>query len=280
MIIIAESGSTKTDWRVWHNAEKQITFVTGGFNPNYHQGAALSAMIEEVSHQADISQATSLFFYGSGCSSPMAVNKVATAVRQVLPDLKVEVQHDLFGAARALFGSGTGFASILGTGSSSCFFENGKIADAVPSLGFLLGDEGSGMQLGSLLLNAWFKKRLPDHLYQAFEERYPLKVGEFITRLYSDPKPNSLIASYVPFLVEFKNEPAVSQLVASAFNDFITKIILNYPHCRQHELGFVGSVAFLFRDILSEVILNHQLKLGKIIQNPIEELVKFHTKAL
>ncbi len=280
MIILAESGSTKTDWRIWHNAENQFTIVTDGFNPNYHHGDVLAAMIEEVSRQTEIQQADSLFFYGSGCSSPAAVHKVVTAVNQVLPDVKVEVQHDLFGAARALFGSGTGFASILGTGSSSCFFENGKIGAAVPSLGFLLGDEGSGMQLGSLLLNAYFKKRLPGQLHDTFEKRYALKVGDFITQLYSHPKPNSMIASYVPFLFEFKNEPAVKELVATAFEDFITKIILNYSNCREHELGFVGSVAFLFRDILSEVILNHQLRLGKIIQNPIEELVRYHTRGL
>ena len=280
MIIIAESGSTKTDWRILHRDGKQLTIVTEGFNPNYHQGSALSAMMEDVSRQAEILRAESLFFYGSGCSSPAAVHKVATAVNHILPNVKVEVQHDLFGAARALFGSGTGFASILGTGSSSCFFRNGEIVSAVPSLGFLLGDEGSGMQLGSLLLNAWFKKDLPEHLAEAFEKRYSLKIGEFINQLYSHPKPNSLIASYVPFLVEYKNETVVKQLVATAFEDFITKIILKYPNCRKHELGFVGSVAFLFQNILSETILKHQLKPGRIIQNPMEELVKYHLEKL
>jgi glucosamine kinase len=220
------------------------------------------------------------FFYGSGCSSEISIKKVTSAIKKILPTINIEIQHDLLGAARALYGNGTGIASILGTGASSCLFVNGKILEAVPSLGFLLGDEGSGLHLGRLLLNAFFKKNLPPHLYEAFQKKYKLVLADFISHLYSHPKPNSFIASFVPFMVENKDESAIKELVEAAFDEFINQIILKYSDCHNYELGFVGSVAYLFSDLLTKKADEYGLTIGKIIQTPIEGLVEFHSKGI
>ena len=148
MIIVVESGSTKTDWRIIKSDGIQIKYCTEGFNPNYNPESILSSMVEYISMNGDTDGAVSLFFYGSGCSSEISIKKVTSAIKKILPTINIEIQHDLLGAARALYGNGTGIASILGTGASSCLFVNGKILEAVPSLGFLLGDEGSGLHLG------------------------------------------------------------------------------------------------------------------------------------
>ena len=147
-------------------------------------------------------------------------------------------------------------------------------------LGFLLGDEGSGLHLGRLLLNAFFKKNLPPHLYEAFQKKYKLVLADFISHLYSHPKPNSFIASFVPFMVENKDESAIKELVEAAFDEFINQIILKYSDCHNYELGFVGSVAYLFSDLLTKKANEYGLTIGKIIQTPIEGLVEFHSKGI
>lgn len=276
MFIIAESGSTKIDWRIIHHGNPAIVFTTEGFNPNYHASHLLAGYLGVVAANQKIEDAETIYFYGSGCSSDHSRAIVKSAIHQVLPSVNVEVWHDLFGAARALFGNGSGIASILGTGSSSCLFKDGEIAAAVPSLGFLLADEGSGFQMGQLLMNAFFKQDLPESLAEKFQNQYNIELSAFLTKLYSHPKPNSLLASFVPFMVENKDERAIQQLVRKAFDTFFDEILLKYSDCKAYELGFVGSIAFLFSDFLMEIANQRDLRITRIIQNPVDELVKFH----
>jgi N-acetylglucosamine kinase-like BadF-type ATPase len=276
MFILAESGSTKIDWRIIQPGEPAIVFTTEGFNPNYHASHLLAGYLGVLAANQKIEDAGIIYFYGSGCSSDHSRAIVKTAIHQVLPSAKVEVWHDLFGAARALFGNGSGIASILGTGSSSCLFKEGNIVDSVPSLGFLLADEGSGFQLGQLLINAFFKNELPKSLADKFKNQYQIELVSFLTKLYSHPKPNTMLASFVPFMVENKDEPAIQQLVKKAFVTFFDEIILKYSECKAYELGFVGSIAFLFSDILMETAIQRGLRITRIIQNPVDELVKYH----
>jgi len=276
MFILAESGSTKIDWRIIHPGEQAIVFTTEGFNPNYHASHLLAGYLGVLTANQKVEDTETIYFYGSGCSSDHTKAIVKSAINQVFPEVKVEVWHDLFGAARALFGNGSGIASILGTGSSSCLFKDGEIVDAVPSLGFLLADEGSGFQLGQLLINAFFKQDLPKSLSEKFQHHYKIELSSFLTKLYSHPKPNTLLASFVPFMVENKDEPAIQQLVKKAFDTFFDEIILKYSDCKKYELGFVGSIAFLLSDLLMETANHRGLRITKIIQNPVDELVKFH----
>jgi N-acetylglucosamine kinase-like BadF-type ATPase len=276
MIIIAESGSTKTDWVVLKHGNIVTTTATGGYNPNYFPPSILESSAAELSTSIDASEVKQVFFYGSGCSSKQAGAKVRLALGNVFLNAEINVFHDLFGAARALFGSGSGIASILGTGSSSCLFLEGEIAGDVPSLGYLLADEGSGWQLGKMLISAYFKNDLPDDLRQLFEEEYKLELGGFIGELYSLEKPNSLISSYAPFVVKHKNHPFLIELVMKSFMSFFEENILKYKNYKIYPLGFVGSIAFLFSNVLEKVASHYGLKIEKIIKGPIDELARFH----
>lgn len=276
MKIIAESGSTKTDWVVLENGKTITTAATAGYNPNYFPASMLESSALELAKEIVPTDVKEIYFYGSGCSSEQAGAKVNQALKGVFANAEVYVYHDLFGAARALFGSGTGIVSILGTGSSSCLLKNGEISFAVPSLGYLLADEGTGWQLGKMLINAYFKNDLPDDLRLLFEAGYKLEIGEFIGELYSMEKPNSLISSFTPFVVANKEHPFFVALVMKSFVSFFEENILKYPSFQDYPLGFVGSIAFLFSDILEKVAEHYGMKIQKIIKGPIEELVRFH----
>lgn len=276
MILIAESGSTKTHWKLAGKSGVNESFVTGGFNPNYAPQAMLTEQLRSFAHEVEITRLTHAYFYGSGCSNDHAEKLVRASFGEVFPGLPVEVQHDLFGAARALFGNGSGIAAILGTGSSSCCLINGKIENAVPSLGYLLADEGSGFYLGKLLLNSFFKNELPPALAEKFSNQYNLKLQTFLPSLYAHQTPGSYVASFVPFLVGHKSEPFVQQLVKTALDDFFEQIILKYDLRDDLPLGFVGSIAFLFGDILHQSASERRLQVNRIIQSPVDELVNFH----
>jgi N-acetylglucosamine kinase-like BadF-type ATPase len=276
MIIVAESGSTKTDWVVQDNGNILTRVATEGYNPNYFPAAVLEKSAMDLAVKIDANAVKKVFFYGSGCSSSQAKSKVRAALDVAFPCSVINVYHDLYGGARALFGSGPGIASILGTGSSSCLFKDGEIASAVPSLGYLLADEGSGFQLGQMLINAYFKNDLPDDLRQLFEDENKLELGRFINELYALEKPNSLISSYAPFVVKHQEHPFIAELVMKSFASFFEENILKYPDYQNYPLGFVGSIAFLFSDELKKVSAHYGMKIEKIIKGPIDELVNFH----
>ncbi len=279
MIIIAESGTTKTDWVALKDGNIVSSTVTAGYNPNYFPASLLSSSAAELAGKIVAADVKEIFFYGSGCSSEQACEKVKLALGSVFPHSEASVFHDLFGAARVLFGSGTGIASILGTGSSSCLFKDGEIVSDVPSLGYLLADEGSGWQLGKMLINAYFKNDLPTDMKLLFETVYKLELDGFIGKLYSMEKPNSMISSFAPFVVANKAHAFFIDLVLKSFLSFFDENILKYPSVQNYSLGFVGSIAFLFSDILEKVAKYYGMKIRKIIKGPIDELVRFHGNA-
>jgi N-acetylglucosamine kinase-like BadF-type ATPase len=277
MRIIAESGSTKTDWVIVKNQAEVIRLTTGGYNPNYFPPSALEQSLAEFAPQLDTEQVASVYFYGSGCSTPESQNLVSNILKRQFKAAQAEVHHDLFGAARALFGRGTGIASILGTGSSSCVFTNGDITSAVPSLGYLLADEGSGANIGKLLLNAYFKNELPPAIQQEFEKKYAAELQDFIPRLYARQDPASYIASFVPFVVAHRQEEFARRLARKAFENFFDEIIAKYEKAGSYPLGFVGSIAHLFADTLLEIAAERSMHISTIIRKPIDALVKFHS---
>jgi len=276
MIIIADSGSTKTEWILLENSRKWQKIQTPGFNPNYFPVSVLGEGVSEVVLKTWKSEVSWIFYYGSGCTREGSKTIVRDVLKKYFPKAKTQVQNDLFGAARALFGNGSGIASILGTGSSSCLSRDGEIAGQVPSLGYLMADEGSGFHLGKLLINAYFKNQLPEHLTKKFSSEINRDLAGFISDIYADPKPNSTLASFVPFIAANKNEPFFSNLVKKAFRDFFSENILTYRNYAEFRLGFTGSVSYLFQDELNEVARESGLEVFKIIKNPIDGLVKYH----
>ena len=276
MIIVAESGSTKTHWVVIRRNAVIHTAESTGFNPNYYPSQLLEEAAAGIADIIAAQEVTEIFYYGSGCSSDRAKNAVRTAIRMHFPNASITVEHDLFGAARALFGNGKGIACILGTGSSSCLFDDGKILAVIPSLGYLLADEGSGMDIGKRLVNAYFKRTFPMELLQEFKKKYPHTLENFIGDIYTHDKPNALIASFTPFAVENRKHPFIKDLVRGALHSFFTEIIMKYPNAEKYDLGFAGSVAYLFREELEEIASGYGMTIHRILRHPVNALVEYH----
>jgi len=190
---------------------------------------------------------------------------------------KIEVTEDLLAAARALLGHGPGFAAILGTGTNSCIYDGQKITYNVDSLGYFLGDEGSGSFLGKRLLRDYLRGLLPDGLQEALKEEYHLGTrNDIIDRLYNQPLPNRFLASFAKFAYDHNNVSYCRQIVVEAFEAFFQNIVLHYPDYQNYTFNCIGSVGYNFRDALTQVANSHGMQVGKIIRSPIDDLVSFH----
>ena len=274
MMLIADSGSTKTDWAWIENGTIVHRVTTAGINP-VHQG---EEDIEKVVEQLFPRKNTSLkwvFFYGAGCI-PEKKGVVEKVLRKVFPDAdRIEVESDLLGAARAVCQHQEGLACILGTGSNSCLYDGEKIVGNIPPLGYILGDEGSGAVLGKLFLNALFKGALPDGMKKDFLQSSGLSYPEIIQRVYRQPMANRFLASTSLYISEHLDVPVLRELVKQNFRDFFHKNIAQYG---RHDLpvGAIGSIAYHYRDLLQEVAAEEGYKLSTVAKSPMEGLVTYH----
>jgi glucosamine kinase len=215
-------------------------------------------------------------FYGAGCSNSERCAIVERSIQKVLIGSKVNVEHDLLASARATCQRESGIACILGTGSNSCAFDGKNIIDNIPSMGFILGDEGSGASLGRSLLSAWFYRELPADLEKRFIERFQVTQKEIIDKVYSEPNSNRYVASFAVFCAENRDHSFVQNLIKKNFELFVSRMVLKYETAPALPIHFVGSVAEGFQSELNEVLENHDLTMGRIIKSPIDELIKFH----
>lgn len=279
MKIIADSGSTKTDWCLVNAAGEVKTVQTTGLNPYFlDEDGVLNILKKDLYPFLDNKKVEQVFFYGSGCALPHKKQVLQYALDFFFMHADVEVENDLLGAARALCGKENGLVCILGTGSSSCVYDGQQISERLPSLGFLLGDEGSGAQLGKQMLIAALNKELPDHLQKLFEQKYTCELSEILDKVYRQPFPNRFLASFVEFMSENKTDSFIKNLVGLAFDDFFKKQVLRYPNAQKYPLHFVGSVSFVFSDELRKSAQNHGLTISKIEQTPLNGLIEFHKK--
>lgn len=277
MILIADSGSTKTDWCM---AEKGVAIKripTKGMNPFFQSE---DEMVEEMKHsllpELDGKRPEAVYFYGAGC----AFDKVEIVRRAIscvlsLDMAAIEVNSDMLAAARSVCGHEAGIACILGTGSNSCFYNGKEIEANVSPLGFILGDEGSGAVLGKLFIGDLLKNQLPAGLKEKFLGRYQLTPADIIDRVYRKPFPNRYLATLSPFISEHITIPEVRQLVKQSFKAFLVRNVLQYDY-QHYAVGFNGSVAWYYRDILEEALSETGLKMGIIIKAPMEGLLKYH----
>lgn len=275
MILIADSGSTKTAWTLVEKADNVIK--TDGINPVFMNSGCVeeilrSQLLPQLGEQAIV---TEIYFYGAGCASAEKNNLVKQALQNVFGDIKIEIASDLLGAARGLCKHQSGIACIMGTGSNSCLYENGNISWNVPALGFILGDEGSGAVLGKLLMGNLFKNQLPDVVKQDFEQTYGLTMMDVIEKVYRTPLPNRFLASFGPFISKHINQPAVYNMVYDALESFIVRNVKQYPYTTL-PVYFTGSIAFYFADILNQLADKHGFTIGRIDQDPLQGLVEFH----
>lgn len=288
MILIADSGSTKTDWILVASDGIQTELHTDGINPArdardiiynvlYHD---LLTQIpsdisrEELSRSGCQGSEGTVYFYGAGCIEPFS-QTVRSVLKDLFPCCKVEVESDLLGAARALCGHEPGIACILGTGSNSCLYDGRDIIMHTPPLGYILGDEGSGSFLGKVLVNGLFKGVLPDELKQAFCNKYDMELPGIIEHVYREPSANRFLASLVPFIVEHRNHPSIHDLLVDAFRQFFVRNVAIYGH-KEMPIHCVGGIAYQFSDELSEAAASEGMQMGRIMLRPIQSIVQYH----
>ncbi|GAB3931591.1 N-acetylglucosamine kinase [Larkinella terrae] len=281
MILIADSGSTKTDWRTIDSRGQVDQARTIGFNPYYQDSAAIAAELQTALLPTVKETVTDVFYYGTGCNSTESCGVVETAIRAVFPDAqKVQVNSDLLGAARALCHHEAGIACILGTGSNACLYDGREIAQLSGSLGFWLGDEGSGGYLGKTLVVRFLHGQLPVELAEKFRKRYP-KVDRItvMEQAYKQPFPNRYFASFSKFLFDNRSHPVAYQIVHDAFSLFFDTYIRKFSDAAQLPIHFVGSVAFYYSDILRQIANDKGLTVRRILETPIAGLTLYHQDA-
>ena len=280
-ILIADSGSTKTDW-ILTTAENSILEVeTMGINPVRDSRDAIfdnikNQLFPQLPPKHQICQ---IHFYGAGCIDPYKKN-----VEEILADVfgsttKITVESDLLGAARALCGNQAGIACILGTGSNSCLYDGKKIVSNTSPLGYILGDEGSGAFLGKTLVGNILKKIFSQKIQDRFFEKYNLTPSIIINKVYRESMPNRFLASLVPFLAEHKEEPEIHDMLVWAFRQFFARNVKAYGH-PEMEINCVGSIAFHFENEIKDAAAKEGLKMGKILQKPARDIADFHRKSL
>ena len=279
MILIADSGATKTDWCYGTANGACIRVQTEGINP-FHQSAGHIRHILESQLAPRCAMpaeaCTEVFFYGAGCL-PSVSGPVAEALHRLFPEAHVEVETDLLGAARALCQYRPGIACILGTGSNSCLYDGERITQNVSPLGYILGDEGSGAYLGKHFVADCLKGQLPAHLKDALLEDLQTDAAGIIERVYRHPQANRFLASLCPFIHRHKADPCVHTFLLQCFDDFFRRNVLHYSE--QLPVSFAGSIAWHFRTEIEEAARIRGLQTGVFLQSPIEKLAEYHFKA-
>lgn len=269
--LIADSGSTKTEWR----GDDGCSCITGGINPFYLDTDEIIAMLEREFAQ-DKTRVSSVVFYGAG-ALPHKKQTVIEALQRFFGIEDVTVETDLLGAARALCGHSTGIACILGTGSNSCLYNGAEIVHNVPPLGFILGDEGSGAWLGRRLLADLLRGMLPPEVSDEFEAKYRTSKEEIQENVYRKALPNRYMAGFTRFIAEHVEQPEIAALVDEGFAAFINRNILLYPDADKLPIHFTGSIAYVFRANLEQAMLNRDLKLSSVTKSPMEGMAAFHS---
>ena len=271
--LVADSGSTKTDWAIVTPERPAVVVKTQGINPFHQDGATIRAILRDELLPALSASFSpqSIHFYGSGVR-PELETPMESLLREVFPHaLTVEAHSDMLGAARALCADAEGLACILGTGANSCLYDGSRIVQNTPALGYILGDEGSGAVLGVRLLNALYKGRLPQTIVHDFEVQQGLTMADVISRVYRQPLPNRWLASLSPFIHQYINIGVVRQLVVDNFRDFIRRNIVPYGR-PDLPLSAVGSIAFYYREQLAEAAQAEGYALGRILRSPLDAL--------
>lgn len=276
MHLIADSGSTKTKWMLLQNKNVMEDQTTGGLNPYFVDARTICSTIESSGLKPYLDQVTKLDFYGAGCAAVSMRNNMNDWLQDCFPKASINVNTDLLGCARALFNKQEGVAVILGTGMNSGYYDGEHIEQMVPSLGYILGDEGSGAYLGKGFVSLLLRNNLPEAVSATFYMETGTTRDEIIKNTYSGEFPNRYLASFTHFLSRQKEVPEIGSLIRSAFRILTENYIMPNRKDKNSKVGFIGSVAFHFRDELIEVLRQYSITDCIIEQSPINGLLKYH----
>lgn len=276
MHLIVDSGSTKTRWCLVNHLDIVQEINTQGINPYVtSEEVILSIINNEV--LVNLSQMpTHIFYYGAGCSNSVNISLLRKCLTSINSEAHIEVEHDLLAVARALCQKNIGIAIILGTGSNSCLYDGQKIIKNTPSLGYILGDEGSGVYLGKKFLSDLFYGIVPKHITKLFIEQNNVTLDTVLNKVYKEPSPNAYLASYCHWLSSQKHEDYIQQLIHNSFSDFVIKQLKPYGTELTNKVYSIGSIAFYFSEIWMNVLNENGYVAEHSEQDPIKGLIKYH----
>ena len=278
MILLCDCGSTKAEWVLLDGAKVEKRFVTDGFNPNFTDNDSMNDIVKQsLTNIVDYHDVSDVYFYGSGCASAANQVKVKLIFNKFYPLSKAEVYPDTLAACHALFGDKPGIACILGTGSNACVYDGSEITDSVASLGFMIGDEGSGCHIGKRIVHDYFLGLMPNYLRAKFDAKYHLDREAFLKKVYQGEQPSRYLAEFAKFAGENIDNQYVAKAVSDCFEGFINNLNVGTRRATsQLIVSFVGSVAYYFSDILTKCLANHNIKCEKILKNPMDGLIEFY----
>ena len=277
-LLIAESGSTKTDWCLLKKNKKPVHFYTSGINLRLQQPEEiLSTLASELKLDSNKHNVGSVAFYGAGIGSTALQKEMTDLLQQFFKIKKAEANSDIIGAARGLCGTEKGIVSIIGTGSNSCYYNGKTIKDQQVSLGYIAGDEGSGNYMGKRVLQYYAYNTFDTELKMAFEQLFGSDIPAILHKLYKEPFPNRYLANFVQLLINNRGHFMVENIIEDSLNDFFHHHILKYRQSWKLPLYFTGSVAYEFRDVIKTLCDQYELELGQVEKSPLKGLIKYHT---
>ncbi len=275
--LIADSGATKAEWTLIHKGTSK-TILTQGISPYFLSQEQVSALLlKELLPRLKNVTVDQIHYYGTGCANPDNAKLVKRAIKKVFPTAKVDVNHDLLGAARACCGKQKAMVANLGTGSFCCYYDGKKIAKETPGIGYALGDEGSGAYLGKRVIQYYLYNTFDDDLRSRFDFKYVTNRAEILENVYKKPLPNRYLASFAMFLAENRGHYMIENIIEDGLNDFFFTHLCKYREIWNHPVNFVGSVAFGFRDVLQELCHSYEFELGKVLKKPMSGLIEYHS---
>jgi glucosamine kinase len=278
MRIIADSGSTKTAWKLIMEDKAVISLETEGINPYYQDVKEITDFLKDHLMPQLTETVSEIHFYGAGCAGEGKCNLVKEAISNIVSAPLIEVNSDLLGAARALCCNDSAIVCILGTGSNSCYYNGNIIVRNISPLGYILGDEGSAAVLGKKLVADYLKNMMPESLRILFEKEYSISSSEVLNRVYRSEFPNRYLSGFAPFLSKYIGDNYCERLVISEFQDFVQRNVLNYKESRELPVNFTGSIAYHFENQLKMALQSNGLTSGRIVQHPIDLLVEYHKR--
>ena len=276
MILIADSGSTKTEWREVTEGVAGRSYISSGINPFFVTGEDIISLLRKEIPELEGSTASRIFFYGTGVSSPAKAEIVRGALVSFFGTGELFIGSDLLGAARSLCQTDPGIACIIGTGSNSCYYDGKVIVSNVSPLGYILGDEGGGAVLGRKLVSGVLKKQLPGIVIENFFKAYPYTPAGILDNVYNMPSPNRFLGQFTRFIADNIHVPELQAIITSSFDEFMIRNVLQYPEARKYPVHFTGSVAYHFRPFLEELLTKYRLQAGLFTLTPMENLVRYH----
>jgi len=277
MKLLADSGSTKTDWVLLTDSGEVLEYKSEGINPFFHNADSVAEVLKEISFDpythADIDEVD---FYSAGVNNTRNRALMEQGFSKVFTSAKLNIMHDLLGAARALFSNETGIACILGTGSNACLYKEGEIKMTLGGHGYILGDEGSGMHIGRKVVRDFMSDLMPDDVKKLFDEEFGLTKDDISFAVYKKTFPNRYLASFSVFINKHVEHPYFNALVDDAFMKYFERYIIQFPDYLSHPVRILGSVGYYFEPQIRKRAEMYGINIDKIIKAPIEGLVEFH----